>query len=267
MDLIKSLLLSVACTVTTFSGVLAVDGALPSEALWCSVRVCEVDEELQHAHRYLLETARPGATMIRQGPELAIERLHPEFAKRLATAIKQARDSGLSEAGVFSAYRPPAFGVGGFSDKYYSLHAYGLAVDMYGIGRPGSDEALHWHKIAAANGIVCPYGYQNRLEWNHCQPTHLESVREKNPLRYTITGAGPTNLQLMFHNANSFIAAVESTRVSVVAKRRIDLLRKRQSPHKARSNQIQRARRISLPRVKASRNVRVAGKPAIIRTR
>jgi hypothetical protein len=40
------------------------------------------------------------------------------------------------------AYRPPAFGVGGFSDKFNSLHTYGLAVDMRGIGRPGSRSAV-----------------------------------------------------------------------------------------------------------------------------
>jgi hypothetical protein len=250
--------------VTTFSGPLALDGTVSLEALRCPVRGCDI--ELRHAHRYLLETARPGGTMTRQGPELAIERLHPEFAKRLAIAIRQARDAGLTEAGVFSAYRPPAFGVGGFSDKYDSLHAYGLAVDMYGIGRPGSDEAQQWHYIAAANGIVCPYGYQNRLEWNHCQPTHLEAVREQNPLRDTITGTGPVNLELMFHNANPFIAAVESTRVNVVANRLIDSFRKNHPPHKSQSNQIQRAR-ASLPRVKSARKARIAGKPPAVRTR
>jgi hypothetical protein len=78
--------------------------------------------------------------MAKQGVELAIERLHPEFAICLTKALREARDYGL-RAGIFSAYRPPAFGVGGFSDKFNSLHAYGLAV-LYGIGRPGSVEAL-----------------------------------------------------------------------------------------------------------------------------
>src|SRR5829696_7142454 len=36
------------------------------------------------ARAYLIETARPGDTMTRQGPELAIGRLHPEFVIRLA---------------------------------------------------------------------------------------------------------------------------------------------------------------------------------------
>ena len=69
--------------------------------------------------------------MTLQGAELAIGRLHPEFVVRLANAIREARSAGLPFAGVFSAYRPPAFGVGGFSDKFNSLHTYGLAVDMF----------------------------------------------------------------------------------------------------------------------------------------
>jgi hypothetical protein len=62
--------------------------------------------------------------MTRQGPERAIGRLHPQFVNRLAAAIAEARGSGLPLAGIFSAYRPPAFGVGGFVDKFHSLHTY-----------------------------------------------------------------------------------------------------------------------------------------------
>jgi hypothetical protein len=99
--------------------------------------------------------------MTLQGTDLAIGRLHPEFVVRVANAIREARNAGLPTARVFSAYRPPAFGVGGFSDKFKSLHSYGLAVDMGGIGAPGSSEAQLWHQIAARNGIVCPYGPRN----------------------------------------------------------------------------------------------------------
>jgi hypothetical protein len=65
--------------------------------------------------------------MMLQGPEVAISRLHPEFAVRLESAIREARDAGLPFAGIFSAYRPPVFGIGGFSDKFHSLHTYGSA--------------------------------------------------------------------------------------------------------------------------------------------
>src|SRR5262245_18230183 len=76
------------------------------------------DEIVSKARSYVLEMAHPGGTMTRQGPELAIGRLHPEFVTRLAAAIRDARSAGMEEVGVFSAYRPPAFGVGGFKDKF-----------------------------------------------------------------------------------------------------------------------------------------------------
>jgi hypothetical protein len=78
----------------------------------CPAHVGETDETAR-ARAYLIATATPGYTMTRQGPERAIERLHPEFVKRLAAAIAEARGAGMPMAGIFSAYRPPAFGVGG----------------------------------------------------------------------------------------------------------------------------------------------------------
>jgi len=185
----------------------------------CDGRSCDAELTIEAARAYLVETARPGDTMMRQGPEIAIERLHPEFAKRLAGAIRAAREAGLGEAGIFSAYRPPVFGVGGFADKFYSLHAYGLAVDMHGIGRAGSTEARQWHEIAARHGIVCPYGYRNRAEWNHCQPTHLVAVKAENPLRGTIVASGPVDLERMFETGTRFIADAQSAVTSFIAGR------------------------------------------------
>ena len=49
----------------------------------------------QDDRSYLLETASPGSTMMRQGPVIAIARLNPEFVARLASAIREARQSGL----------------------------------------------------------------------------------------------------------------------------------------------------------------------------
>jgi hypothetical protein len=117
---------------------------------------------------------------------------------------------GLASAGIFSAYRPPAFGVGGFSDKFNSLHTYGLAVDMTGIGGPGSQEARLWHEIAARHGAVCPYGFVNRVEWNHCQPTSIRVILPENPLRETVTSDGPVSLQNMFEAGTSFIEKAAS---------------------------------------------------------
>jgi hypothetical protein len=154
---------------------------------------------------YLVGTATPGSTMTRQGPDLAIARLNPEFVHRLAGAIREARAAGLTSAGIFSAYRPPAFGVGGFSDKFNSLHSYGLAVDMTGIGGPGSAEAKSWYEIAARHGVICPYGVENRVEWNHCQPTWLKIIRTENPLRETVTANGPVDLESMFAVGSAII--------------------------------------------------------------
>ena len=155
---------------------------------------------------YLLETASPGSTMAMQGPEIAIGRLNPEFVARLADAIRDARQSGLPSAGIFSAYRPPAFGIGGFGDKFKSLHAYGLAVDMSGIGDPGSQQAKLWHEIAGRHGVICPYGFASRTEWNHCQATPMAKVVPDNPLRKTITAHGPVALEEMFEAGNAVIA-------------------------------------------------------------
>jgi hypothetical protein len=162
--------------------------------------------EIAAARNYLIETASPGYTMARQGPELAIGRLHPEFVIRLANAVREARQAGLASVGVFSAYRPPAFGVGGFLDKFHSLHTYGLAVEMYGIGGPGSAAAQLWYEIAARHSVVCPYGFHHRAEWNHCQPTSLKIILADNPLRDTVTAEGPLKLESMFEAGNMLIA-------------------------------------------------------------
>jgi hypothetical protein len=167
--------------------------------------------EIAAARNYLIETASPGYTMTRQGPELAIGRLNPEFAVRLANAVREARQGGLPSAGVFSAYRPPAFGIGGFFDKFHSLHTYGLAVDMYGIGGPGSAAAQLWYEIAARQGVVCPYGSHHQAEWNHCQPTSLKIILADNPLRGTVTAEGPLSLESMFEAGNTLIANPPST--------------------------------------------------------
>jgi hypothetical protein len=161
--------------------------------------------EAAAARAYLVETARPGYTMTRQGPVLAIGRLHPAFVVRLANAVREARQAGLAYAGIFSAYRPPAFGIGGFIDKFHSLHTYGLAVDMYGIGGPGTPEAQLWHEIAARHGVVCPYGPHSPAEWNHCQPTRVKLILAEDPLRETVKAEGPISLEEMFEIGNSLI--------------------------------------------------------------
>ena len=68
------------------------------------------------------------------------------------TQSREARNAGLRLRESLSALSRPHSEFGGFRDKFNSLHTYGLAVDVYGIGRPGSNEAQLWHEIAARNG-------------------------------------------------------------------------------------------------------------------
>jgi hypothetical protein len=169
-----------------------------------------VAPDLERDQAYLVETARPGATMLHQGLALAIVRLHPMFVRRLAEAIGEARGLGLPSAGIFSAYRPPAFGVGGFSDKFSSLHTYGLAVDLLGVGGPGSSEAKHWYEIASRHAIVCPYGAGNRREWNHCQSTGVKSIMAGDPLRDTVSPQGPIDREAMFAMGDALVGATDA---------------------------------------------------------
>jgi hypothetical protein len=208
---------------------------------------CLADErptELTEARAYLIQTANPSYTMAQQGPELAIERLHPEFAIRLAKALREARGSGLSSAGIYSAYRPPAFGVGGFSDKFNSLHAYGLAVDLYGIGRPASAEAQRWYEIAASHGVICPYGPHHKSEWNHCQPTGVKIVLAENLLRDTITANGPVSLEAMFEAGNLVVESPANDNSRQVQAAALDGRTSRVAVTPRRDGQQQPCRRI-----------------------
>ena len=151
---------------------------------------------VEEAKAYLIDTATPGYTMVRQGVPVAIGRLHPEFVVKLASAVQLARHAGMTHAGVFSAYRPPAFGIGGFGDKFNSLHSYGLAADMTGIGGPGSRFARLWQDIVRRVGLYLPYGPNNRAEFNHTQlvPTKVAPSF----LRHTITASQPKDLHAMW---------------------------------------------------------------------
>jgi hypothetical protein len=207
----------------------------------------------QDDRSYLLETASPGSTMMRQGPEIAIARLNPQFIARLANAIREARQSGLLCAGIFSAYRPPAFGVGGFLDKFKSLHAYGLAVDMSGIGEPGCKDAKLWHDIAGRHGIICPYRFDSKTEWNHCQAIQTKIVSPDNPLRKTITGEGPLTLGEMFKVGNSVIPNLSAAiRVAVAANKPEDSSATR--PNVVGEAAVSMSERLSPRRLRQARN-------------
>lgn len=164
------------------------------------------------------------ADVRRIGVEANIAKLHPVFVMRLALAIEAARNTTctyqkrvkrklvtvssrcLARVALFSGYREPGLGVGGFGDKYQSSHAYGVGGDMRGIGRPGSVETRLWQKIAWQYRIYSPYGPQNRAEWNHVQATGIKMVLKEVPaLRHTITRDGPVELARMWELAAKVI--------------------------------------------------------------
>jgi hypothetical protein len=168
----------------------------PSTPLSSRSSGIESVDEVRAARVYLIQTAVPGWTMTRLTPEVSIGRLHPEFVIKLQEAIQKARQAGLNRAGVFSAYRPPIFGIGGFSDKFNSLHSYGLAVDVTGIGTAGSKEAHLWENIVRAVGLFLPYGASNRAEFNHVQLIPDKVAPEG--LHKTITASAPKDLRNMW---------------------------------------------------------------------
>lgn len=138
------------------------------------------------ARQYLAATSdhkgRPGDT----------DYLHPEFATRLASAIQDARSQGLN-VWLQSGYRAPsqlqsqghvgpatAFDLSG-----KSMHTYGLAADINGLGKANSPQAQRWYQIATSHGLYNPYGAGNSSEFNHYQllpdkvapPQQLQALR------------------------------------------------------------------------------------------
>ena len=93
--------------------------------------------------------------------------MHPDFAVKLATAIKQARAEGIPAA-LLSGYREPSVIGSAYDEGHYSGHEYGVASDISGIGLPGSKSAQRWAQIAKDAGLFSPYDPAGR-EYNHWQ--------------------------------------------------------------------------------------------------
>lgn len=167
-----------------------------------------VGDAIKQARAYLIRTATVGGTMGKQTPGTSIGLLHPKLVERLAPAIREARGSGLPNVGCLSAYRMPVWGVGGYRNKFDSNHAYGLACDVTGIGRPGSASARLWHHIATRHGLYNPYigTRAERYEWNHFQVTPtIKAVAAVPALRRTITARGPKDVDEMWRVANVLV--------------------------------------------------------------
>lgn len=184
-----------------------IDDALEQEVARALLEI-EKAKELTEARAYLVRTATPGGTMTRDGVANNIAKLHPVFVLRSAATVRKARAAGLKNAGLYSAYRAPGWGVGGFRDKFNSLHGVGMAGDFHGIGRPGSADAKKFFEIAHGELLFNPYGWKHRKEHNHFQITLTKSVAKNTPLRATITAKGPIVLERMWQVAEALIRNV-----------------------------------------------------------
>ena len=94
--------------------------------------------------------------------------MNPEFATRLAGAIRQANAQGL-HLGVMSGYRDDATTGSKYDAGGNSAHGYGLASDISGLDGPNGKITQQWAGIAKANGLNNPYGVGNKAEFNHWQ--------------------------------------------------------------------------------------------------
>lgn len=147
------------------------------------------------AREYVQTTSVPSYSMFLQGRPVALACLNPDFVVRLADTIKEARKDGI-QASVSSACRPPILGIGGMRNKAESMHAVGMAVDMAGIGPPGSGTAQRFYQIAAKHGIIRPYS--TAIEWNHLQPTDIKVVSQVPKLKPFVSPYGPTDLSKLW---------------------------------------------------------------------
>jgi hypothetical protein len=106
-----------------------------------------------------------------------VSNLNPDFASRLANALRQARAAGLP-LGVMSGYRSDTTTGSAYDAGGNSSHGYGLASDISGLDGPNGKITQQWAQIAEANGLHNPYGVDNKAEFNHWQlpPQPLEQT-------------------------------------------------------------------------------------------
>ena len=102
---------------------------------------------------------------------------NPDFATRLAAALRQANAAGL-HLGVMSGYRSDTTTGSAYDAGGNSSHGYGLASDISGLDGPNGKLTNQWAQIAQANGLHNPYGVGNKAEFNHWQlpPQPLEQT-------------------------------------------------------------------------------------------
>jgi hypothetical protein len=106
--------------------------------------------------------------------------LDPVFAANMAAALREANASGM-HLGFFSGYRTPGATGSSFDASGRSLHSYGQAADISGLGGPNSAAAQQWAAIAARHGLYNPYGIGDKSEFNHWQAINHELTQAEVP--------------------------------------------------------------------------------------
>jgi len=148
-----------------------------------------------------------------------VSNMNPDFAARLATALRQANAQGL-KLGVMSGYRDDSTTGSAYDAGGNSSHGYGLASDISGLDGPNGKITNAWAQIAEANGLHNPYGVGNKAEFNHWQlppqpleqtPQLLASLKEaratgnwNNVWSAYNSGGGPSRVATATPNAAPF---------------------------------------------------------------
>ena len=161
--------------------------------------------EASASRAYLVETARPGYTMIRQGPELAIGRLHPAFVVRLANTIRKREEPGWLRL----EFSPPIGHPPSALEDSSTNSTRFIPTDLPSMCMALADLA---HRKLSSGTTLPPSTASSALtgrvtrQRNHCQPTRVKIILAENPLRETVTAEGPISLEGMFEMGTWLIA-------------------------------------------------------------
>jgi len=135
---------------------------------------------------YLIDTATPATRWFgrRAGRD---RRLHPDLLVNWRPRCSSRGRPGWRMPGFFRPIgRPPSGSA--LRDKFNSLHSYGLAADMTGIGAPGS-RLPSSGKTSCGGRALSALRADNRAEFNHTQLVPTKGWPEF--LRHTITASEP----------------------------------------------------------------------------
>ena len=162
--------------------------------------------EASASRAYLVETARPGYTMIRQGPELAIGRLHPAFVVRLANTIGKREEPGWLRL----EFSPPIGHPPSALEDLSTNSTRFIPTDLPSMCMALADLA---HRKLSSGTTLPPSTASSALTGRVTRQNGITASRRaskiilaENPLRETVTAEGPISLEGMFEMGTWLIA-------------------------------------------------------------